>query len=129
MWRLTEKEMEGVLSLPGSARYSHFIKKVADTEVICSLWDDGWALADDEKGQSHVPVWPHAKYAELCATGVWQKYQPRAIPIGEWLSAWLPGIQKDRRLVAVFPTPKERGISVQPARMAFDLREELAKYE
>lgn len=128
-WIPTAKEIEAVLALPGPVRYAHFIKRVADTQRIWSLEHDGWALLGDDKGQECIPVWPHAKYAELCANGIWAGFQPQSIDIDAWLNKWIPGIEKDRRLIAVFPTPERRGIPVQPRRLEADLREELSKYE
>jgi hypothetical protein len=38
-------------------------------------------------------------------------------------------MEKDTRLVAVFPTPQDKGVAVEPRRFEADLREELSQYE
>jgi hypothetical protein len=128
-WTPTEKEIQSLISLPGEKRYEYLIKKVADQQEIWSLWQDGWALACDDTGHELVPVWPHSKYAELCATGQWTGYVAKKIDLTAWLERWISGIEKDKRLVAVFPTLSDKGMAVEPRRLESDLREELSQYE
>src|SRR5881628_2624617 len=100
-WTPNQKEIEAVLALEGPKRYAYWIKKVADQEELWSLWhENGWCLAADAAGNQLVPVWPHSKYAELCAEGPWTGYAPKSIPVDTWLSSWIPGMERDRRLVA-----------------------------
>ena len=129
-WTPVTKEIESVLSLEGSKRCAYLIKKVADQQEIWSLWKEGsWALAEDDDKHQLVPIWPHSKYASLCATGVWEGYEPKSIPLDAWLNRWTPGMERDGRFVAVFPTPKDQGVVVDPRRLEGDLRNELAQYE
>jgi len=129
-WMPTDKEIAAVLQLDGPKRYSYWVKKVADQQVVWSLWQaDGWALAADDQGRQLVPVWPHEKFAELCARDVWAGYAPKAIEIEAWMERWIPGMQRDTILVAVFPTPNDRGVAVDPAKLGEDLQEELSNYE
>ena len=129
-WLPNESEIKSVLLLKAPQRYVHWIKKVADEQQLWSLWQEGgWALAGDTTGRQLVPVWPHSKYAELCAEGPWAGYQPRSIALDAWLNRWIPGMEEDQRLVAVFPTPSDKGICVEPERLEQDLRAELANYE
>ena len=124
------QEIESVLLLEAPRRYEHWIKKVADQEEVWSLWQDGgWAMAADDAGREAVPVWHHPTYAELCANGVWDGYQPRMIALDDWLARWIPGMERDKRVVAVFPTPNDKGVVVEPKRLGTDLREELTNYE
>jgi hypothetical protein len=51
------------------------------------------------------------------------------IDLGSFKQKWLPGMAKDNYLVAVFPTPNQKGVVVSPARLADELNEELAKIE
>ncbi len=129
-WTPNEKEIEAVLELEGPKRYAHWIKKVADQQEVWSLWHEcGWALAGDDAGHELVPVWPHSKYAILSAVGVWADYEAKSIPLEAWLTRWIEGIERDHRLVAVFPTPKDKGVVAEPRRLERDLRKELSQYE
>lgn len=128
MWMPTPAEIENVSKLGGPDRYRYLVKKVADTEAVWSLWRDGWALAADDILRTLVPVWPHSTYAARCATGPWSGYETRDIPLRDFIDRWLPGMVRDGRLVAAFPTPEGKGLEVDPLRMRDDLAEELEQY-
>ncbi len=129
-WMPNPKEIEAVLRLGDADRYSYLIKKVVDQEELWSLWEEGgWVLTSDDQGRELVPVWPHAKYAEICANGVWSTAGPRSISLDAWLARWLPGITRDHRGIAVFPTPNNRAVAVDADRLSADIEEELANYE
>jgi hypothetical protein len=128
-WTIREKEFESVMRLQAHARYEHFVKKVADWKEIWSLWNDGWVLMGDPDENETVPVWPHAKYAEAAAVGEWLGYEPRRIPLDDWLDKWTPGMTRDKRKVAVFPTGKGKTVTVDPLRLKTDLEKELSRYE
>lgn len=130
MWQLKDIEIESVIGLAGEERYSYLIKKSADQEIVWSLAQDhGWALATDSIGNEAVPIWPHEKYAALCASGAWQGFEPKQIALEVWRSRWVPGMVRDQRLVAVFPTTNDKGVFVSPERLEIDLRAELENYE
>src|SRR6476469_4373831 len=102
---ISEQQFASVVALPGAERYAHRIKRVADAEEIWSLRGPaGWVLAGDA-GREMVPVWPHLRYAAACAATEWAGAQPVAIPLDDWLAAWLPGLERDSRAGAAFPTP------------------------
>jgi hypothetical protein len=129
VWVLREPEKAAISSQDGVARYKYFIKKVADENQLWSLWKDGWVLAEDDKGRLVVPVWPHAQFAEMCASGDWIDHEARPIEMDAWLDRWLPGILSDNRLIAVFPTANDKGVVVGSEQLAADLRGELQNYE
>jgi hypothetical protein len=127
---MNDKEFQSVSALPGPERYAHFIRRVADFEEAWSLSNEnGWVLAGDKDGRESAPVWPHAEYAAACATGAWGGCEPKAIPLGDWMDKWLPGLARDGRMVAVFMTPNDSGVPIQPEAMARDLEAELEWYE
>jgi len=129
-WTIKEKEIESVLRLDGAHRYLYCVKKIADEQRLYSLKSNaGWALAANDDGDELVPIWPHEAFASLCADGAWQDYSPQAIGIDEWLARWIPGIERDGRLIAVFPTAQKKGVAVNAADFLKHLQAELAKYE
>lgn len=129
-WCPADKEVEQVVKLDSYKRYLYFVKKVADQQVLWSLWHaDGWALAGDSLGRQLVPVWPHEKFAELCARDAWAGYVPKSLDINIWIERWIPGMQRDGRFVVVFPISGDQGAAVDPVKLGKDLQEELANYE
>lgn len=128
-WNPHHHEIEAVLKLEGMERYNYCLKRLADTEVVWSLaQDDGWALMTDSDGHQCIPIWPHSLFAQLCATGTWQEYTPRSIPLDAWIERWLTGIAKDGRRIAVFPTTEDRGVVVDSFSLGTDLNTLLAAY-
>ena len=129
-WTLSDEEYETVLALPGEERYGYLLRWVADWELVWSLAeDDGWALAGDNEGHELVPVWPHERFATVCATGNWADQRPRSIEVSDWLGLWLPGLAREGKLIAAFPTPGSQGVVVTPERFGEDLRMEPASRE
>ena len=128
-WDPNQHEMESVLHLDGAERYTYFVKKVADQEKLWSLWNDGWVLASDDRGRELIPVWPHQKYAALCAEDLWGGSVPKIIELEAWMGRWIAGAKRDARLIAVFPTREDRGVEVEPERLSADLELELKNYE
>ena len=118
-----------VHSLPAAERYDYFVRKVADFEKVWGLFSNGWALAEDTDGRKVFPFWPEEAFAESCADGSWAGYQPRAIPLDEFMRKWLPGMANDAILVGVFPTSAEKGIVVKSLQLEADLARELQEYE
>ena len=130
MRKVNDKEFAAIIALPGPERYGHFVRHVADTEEVWSLRGaDGWVLTAADDGPELVPIWPHPRYAEACAKGLWQGAQPEAIALDRWLAAWTPGISRDGRQVAVFPTPDGQGVVVSAEQLRDDLAEECSLYE
>jgi hypothetical protein len=134
MWKPTKIEIEKVSALDAKARYGYFIKRVADTKEVWSLWSDGWVLVGDDDGRELVPLWPHSEYARRYATVDWAGYKPKRIALDDFLEKWIPGMKRDNRWVSVFPvlTGKTRGgksAAVDPDRLRADLELELEKYQ
>jgi hypothetical protein len=129
-WVMDNEEFEAVLSLPAQHRYAYMVKRVADWERIWSLGtQEGWALSSDDEGHELVPIWPHERFAAACAQGSWGGYEPRAINLSVWMERWIPGMQRDQRMVSAFPTPGGESVRVSPEHFENDLKEELTLYE
>jgi hypothetical protein len=127
--KISPKQIENVLALPGPKRYSHFIKVAADQRTVWGLFSEGWALASDNNGEPAFPVWPAREYAELSAVGLWTGYEPREIDLDTFLESLLPKLRNSNTLLGVFPTPHEKGVTPQLSQVESDLRSELARIE
>lgn len=126
---LSDKHIQSVIRLQASQRYEYFINKIADQQEIWGLWKNGWAMYSNDNGEELVPFWPHAEYAKLCATGIWDGFQTKNMDMEAFLNRWLAGLEQDHRSIAIFPTPINKGIMVDAERLKRDLLEELSKYE
>ena len=124
----SEKEIEAVLKLDGPSRMRHFVKRVADSEAAWSLWNDGWALMENNDGALVFPLWPAPEYAELLRCGDWEQYEVREVPLSELLDEVLPKLKERGVLPGVFPTPQGKGVTPTPEELAICIREELEKY-
>ncbi len=124
----SDQEMAAVLKLDGPIRFSHFVKRVVDTEQAWGLWQDGWALFADNDANQVFPLWPARAYAELCREGQWANYQAREIPLDDLLRDLIPRLTKQGVRLGVFPTPTGKGVLPSAEELALALREELEKY-
>ncbi len=127
--KITHKQIEAVLSLPGPKRYEHFVKVAADQRQIWGLHNNGWALAGTIDDGPVFPVWPAREYASLCATGDWAGYEPREIDLEEFFHALLPSLQERGTQLGVFYTPNNKGVIPTLEQIENDLKEELARIE
>lgn len=128
-WILRDQEVSAMLQATDDKRYTYFIKRVADVEKIWGLKDDrGWVVMGDDEGQEVLPVWPHERYASACATGDWTNSQPEVISLNKWMSAWLPGLEREGRLIGVFPNLSGRAVVVSSAKLRLDIEAELERY-
>lgn len=126
---ISEKQITAVLALSGSERYKYFIKRVADSELVWGLFDDGWALAATDDGEKVFPLWPAEEYAKLCAAGQWGSYVPRSFSLGELFQDLLPMLEQDSVLPGVFYTPNDKGVTPAVELLRQDLKAELQNYE
>ncbi|MEX8193887.1 DUF2750 domain-containing protein [Comamonas guangdongensis] len=129
-YSLNRQQFQAVSALAGHQRYRHFIGRVSDWQFVWGLRnEDGWVTASDSNGNLVSPFWPHPDYAIVCADGEWAGNSPASIEVRHFLSRWLPGMEKDGLLAAVFPTPTIQGVVVSPRQLKKDIEEELSRLE
>jgi hypothetical protein len=127
--KTNEKKIAAVLALPGPKRYSHFIKVAADQRKVWGLFRDGWALAVTDDGKRAFPLWPAEEYARQCAVQEWRDYTPREIDLDTLFEVLIPKLRDSGDIVAVFPTPCQRGVIPEVEVLVADLRHELGRIE
>jgi len=122
------KKTENVLRLDAQSRCEYLVRKVADFEVVWSLFDKGWATA--RTGAATVVLfWTEEGFAKLCATDEWQGFRPKAIPLDDFLERWLPGMANDQRFCSVFAAPSDHGTLMLPMDLEKLIRRELEQCE
>ncbi len=127
--KITQKQIEAIIALPGPKRYEHFIKVAADQGCVWGLYSDGWALAGTGEGEPVFPLWPAREYAALCAFGEWSGYEPKEIDLDELFEGLLPSLKERKTLLGIFYTPSDKGVLPTVDEFEHDLREELSKYD
>lgn len=127
-WNVNGKEFDNALHLAPEERYQYFIKKVADWREV---WSYG-VMVGPSWGPRIARSWYRCGrpiFAEAFAVGEWLGYKPQRIELEDWLTKWIPGMEKDRRLVAVFPALESQTTTASPLKLKSDLEAELKKYE
>ena len=127
--RITAKETEAVIKLPGETRYAYFIKRVADQNQVWGLWNEGWAMGRTDEGTPTIPIWTAREYAELCKLGDWSEFQPQSIPLREFMQEMLPNLVRDGVRISIFDTPAEHAVFVSDEDLLSSLEIELSKIE
>lgn len=123
-----KQKIENIIQMPGEERYFYFIRKVTDFEEVWGLYANGWATTADGKDRKAIPFWPEKVFADLCANGTWEGYTSKPIELDLFISKWLPGMEKDNTLAAIFQTPENKGIISNPKDLLISLDEELEQY-
>jgi hypothetical protein len=113
---------DAVLQLPALRRYRHFLERAIATGEVWGLQEDGWALAVDAAGRDVFTLWPAPEYAALCATRLWEGYEPQVITLQELESALLPELEAGGLMLGIFNTPTGQGYPVTPAQLLEDLQ-------
>jgi len=129
-YKMNKTQYEQVISLPAQQRFDHFISKVADWQEVWTLKSpEGFVTMGDDENHVCIPLWPHPDYAIALAKDSWSTCQPEMIDLESFIKRWIPGMTKDNRLAAVFPTPLQKGVVVSSALLKEAILNELQNYE
>lgn len=121
------RQLQAVIMLPAPQRYAYFVKRVAESGVVWSLYRQGWALAKKEDGTLVFPLWPDSEFAQVCADYEWTGYAPQSFALDELLEELLPQLEQDGIVTGVFYTPGARDVMPTAGLLRTDLRDELAR--
>lgn len=124
---MNNKELEAICNLPAQKRYEYFVKKIADYEEVWGLFNEGWAVSEDEKGNKLIPFWPKEEFAKLCAIGDWKSYKPKSLDLDSFMSKWLTGMKEDGLKPSIFWNNKD-SIVVETNVLLSGIEEELENY-
>jgi hypothetical protein len=123
--KIDTRQLQAVVVLPGPQRYEYFIKRVAETGVVWSLYRDGWALAKKDDGTLVFPLWPDSDFAQVCADYEWSGYQPQSFALAELVDELLPQLEQDGIVTGVFYTPGARDVMPTAGLLRADLDDAL----
>ena len=117
-YELSDTERNAALQLNADYRFDHFISKLVEHEELFVLTDEHGVMMLTTEEEDCIPVWPHPDYAKAWAEGEWAECKPQSITLKVWLDRWVDGMEQDDLCVAVFPTPDQEGIVLDPADVA-----------
>ncbi|WP_294345002.1 DUF2750 domain-containing protein [uncultured Clostridium sp.] len=124
---MNNKEFEAVIKLSASKRYEYFIKKVVDEEEVWGLYDDGWAMTEDDEGNKMIPFWHKREFAKFCAIDEWSGYIPECIDLYKFIDNWLIDMKNDKIKPSIFWN-NEDSVLIDIENLINDLECELENY-
>ena len=124
---MNKNEFEKVKKSSANVRYEYFIKKIVDYEEVWGLYDNGWAISEDDNGNKMIPLWPKKEFAEFCAQDEWSNYNPKKINLYEFLDFWLQKMKDDNLLPSLFWNNEDSAV-VSIETLKLDINRELDNY-
>ncbi len=109
-------ENKSINELPDHDRYNYLIHHIAKFKEIWLLKErDGmYAMFEDEKGNSYIPVWPHKELAEEYAVEDWEGYISERMELSE-IMEWMDELHEDQILIGAFPNAQMQALAVSAA--------------
>jgi len=126
---LNKKEFDEVLARKPESRYKYFIRTVTAEEEVWGLADEeGWLMLEvDGEGQDALAVFPNIEFAEAFQKiGEFDDFKVEALDLYEFFE-WLDDFQKEKIMVAVFPTPNFQSAVMKPEVVRADFELEFDK--
>lgn len=124
---MNQREFDAVIRQPAAVRYEYFIKKASDYEEVWGLYNEGWASAQDDIGNTLLAFFPNERFAEHIAKKEWEVFKPKRIELDYFLEKWLPGMRSDGVKPSIFPTDTDSAV-MDVDTLREDLEAELEKY-
>ncbi|MBT2691631.1 DUF2750 domain-containing protein [Bacillus sp. ISL-55] len=124
---MNQREFDAVIRQPAAVRYEYFIKKAADYEEVWGLYNEGLATAQDDFGNTLLPLFPNEKFAKAFAKKEWEGYSPKRIELDHFLEKWLPGMESGGVKPSIFPTDTDSAV-IDVNTLREDLETELENY-
>ena len=103
------------------------MKKVVDEEEVWGLYDDGWAMTEDEEGNKMIPFWHKREFAKFCAIDEWSGYIPECIDLYKFIDNWLIDMKNDKIKPSIFWN-NEDSVLIDIENLINDLECELENY-
>lgn len=114
------------LQIAVQERHERFVRVVTETREVWGLQsEEGWCTSPSHgartEGCTVLPFWSARAYAARCAEDEWARYEPGAIPLFEFVIAWLTGMAADGKLVGTNWSRHLVGREVEPAALQREL--------
>lgn len=111
MTEMTADEFVSLSKLQPEERFEYALDKIVENGQLWGLYGaNGWLLLQAED-DACLPIWPSEDFAQAWEKDDFPDCKPKPIELDAWLNQWLPGMEKNKTLVLVFPLSEdEEGI-------------------
>lgn len=116
-YTLSTEDFRDIAGRSADERYEYLLDTLMRDEKVWILSSDQGMVMMSSEGEQCLPVWPHPDFAEDWATGDWADCSPEPVDLRSWLDRWLPGMEADGVVLAVFPTTDEETVVIEPPEM------------
>lgn len=113
-YALNRNDLDAVPALSADERHDYFVDKILQGGKVWTLGSDRGMVMMSSDGEECLPLWPHPDFAASWANGDWSDCKPVSVDLKAWRERWIPGMQKDGVVLAVFPGSGEDALVVEP---------------
>jgi hypothetical protein len=101
-----------------AAHANAFVSEVLTTDAVWAIRDaSGFPTSTNASGETVMPFWSAESRARRIIDGVeaYRGFQPVRLQLGEFISRWLPGLERDNLLVGLnWSGERATGYDLQP---------------
>lgn len=122
---MNDSSFEKILEMDCEGRYEIFLDMVSDErDIWIVLNDQGEFLKifSEDDGVEYLPVWPHSDFAGTYCDNE-NGLEVKCISVPEFFSRWVPGLERDKLMVGVFPKLAEDVWMAEPSELKSDLQD------
>jgi hypothetical protein len=125
-YTLSRVQLAGIRGLDLQRRLHHFVKRVADTELIwCLKLGQEWHLVGSSDQPPALAVWPHPTFASSFARERSLLARPESIGLARFLESMLPWLDNRATGLYILPFADEMSVPVSVDILAAGLLKEL----
>ena len=122
-------KISNIEKLSPQDRYGYFIRKVADTQEVFLIQEDGqFVLLGDKNEDEAIPVWPEKEFAEMMLVDEWKYHSLEVVNVYDFVD-WLDKLEAEGVKIAAFPMANLNAVVVSADEMKNHLIYELQQYE
>lgn len=123
-------EFESVILLEPFKRYSYCLKRIADRELMFTLFsEEGNIAISSLEDELLLPLWSAPEFATLSLVDAWSNFQVTEISLEWFENEFIEVINKRNYLLNVFPIDRRTGFVVSLEEFIRDLGYYLQAYE
>lgn len=105
--KLSDAVIEQAMKLSAEERQMLVVSYVAKAKEVCLVQGtEGFVMLEDD-GVIRLPVFPHADLATAFVTTNGLDGTSVSTPLDEFISTWLPGLEKNGVELVMFPTQSD----------------------